>query len=284
MQTHYYISKDDKDLGPWDPKEIVERLNSGEIAVTDYAFDESKQDWVLLLECEPINSLLKNKKPTKAPAKAKKGLAEDDEDMTPFNEKTVIAEAKATPNNQSDEWFILKWDNRYGPFTYPDIIKMLQEKSVFEFDYVWKAGMESWARVAEREEFSPGAIKSLILSGDSSTDDIFFRRRHMRTAYNGSIIVHDNSRVWKGESLEMSEAGAGIVMNNAMLLPGQTVYLHFKPGDRVPPFNAVCEIVNKKYVKGVKDRGASLNYGVKFVNITQDARKAIKNFTQKEVA
>ena len=38
------------------------------------------------------------------------------------------------------EWYILKWDNKYGPFSYLEVIQMLQNKSVFEFDFIWKNG------------------------------------------------------------------------------------------------------------------------------------------------
>jgi hypothetical protein len=285
MQTHFYVSVNGAELGPWSPQEIGAKLNSGEIQVTDYAFDETKQDWVLLLECQAVSSYLKSAKPKAAPKAKKLGLAEDEEDTTAFNERTVVAQAKSTPNStESEEWFILKWDNRYGPFSYEDIIKMLQEKTVFEFDYIWKAGMESWSRVAECSEFKPEKIKVLATGANGGSSELFFRRRHLRTRYNGSIIIHDNNKVWKGESFEISEGGAGIVMNNAMLLPGQTIHLHFKPGDNVPPFNAVCEIVNKKYVKGVKDRSSPLSYGVKFVSINPEVKGAIKNYTHKEAA
>jgi hypothetical protein len=160
------------------------------------------------------------------------------------------------------------------------MVKMLQEKSVFEFDFVWKAGMSTWQRVAEVEQFGPDAIKKLKESGQEGISEVFFRRRHMRTEYNGSIIFHDNNRVWKGGSLEISEGGAGVVMNNAMILPGQTIYMHVKPGDGVPPFNAVCEVISKKYIKGISEKDAPLSYGIKFVSIDGEARTAIRSYVK----
>ncbi|MCB0394587.1 MAG: DUF4339 domain-containing protein [Bdellovibrionales bacterium] len=285
MQTLFYVSMNGQEFGPWAIGEIKDRMAKGEIQLTDYVYDEAKQDWVLILECSAIADSMKAHKP-KAPPTKRRGLAEDEgDDTAAFNERTVVAQAKETPHGDAvEEWFVLKWDNRYGPFTYSDLIRMLQEKTVFEFDYVWKTGMETWHRIAERPEFKPDKVRELAKGESKSVSDLFFRRRHLRTKYNGSIIIHDNSKVWKGESFEMSEGGAGIVMHNAMLLPGQTVYVHFKPGDNVPPFNAVCEIVNKKYVKGVKDRSAPLSYGIKFININQEAKSAIKKFAHKAAA
>ena len=71
-------------------------------------------------------------------------------------------------------------------------------------------------------------------------------------------------------------------MQNAMIVPGQNLYLHFKPGDEVPPFNAVCEVVSKSFTKGVKKRDAKVQYGLKFVNIVPGAKKAIKEYVSKK--
>jgi hypothetical protein len=280
MQQMYYVSHDGKEHGPWTVEQIVSKMKSGHVEMTDYVYDESKQDWVLLMEFAPLADALKGKKP-KAPPKSARGSTEDDE-VVPFGEKTVIAEAKETPTQtHAEEWYVLKWDNRYGPFTFVDVIKMLQDKSVFEFDYVWKPGFEAWKRIAEVKDFTPDNIRQLKHAGAAELSEVFFRRRHVRTQYNGSIIIHDTKNVWKGESFEISEGGAGLVMHNALVLPGQKIFLHFKPGDNVPPFNAVCEIVSKQYVKGVKQREAPIGYGVKFVEIHGDAQKAIRHFTTK---
>lgn len=279
MQNLFFVSHDGEEHGPWSLDVIVDHINHGKIAVTDYLFDESKQDWVLLMEYGPVNELLKGTKPKAPPKKAQHHTEE--EDVVAFGEKTVIAERKITPQTSAaEEWYVLKWDNRYGPFTYLDLVKMLQEKSVFEFDYVWRPGIESWKRVAEVSEFNPDSIKGLKDSNMPELSEVFFRRRHIRSQYNGSIIIHDSKTVWKGESMEISEGGAGLVMHNALVLPGHKLYVHFKPGDGVPPFNAVCEVISKQYVKGLKNKEAPIGYGVKFLEIEGEAQKAIRNYTK----
>ena len=281
MQNLYYVSHGNKELGPFSLTQVVEQIKASQLEMTDYIYDEAKQDWALLMEFAPLADLLKGNKP-KAPPKAKPHHRDDDEDVSAFGEKTVIAQAKATPlPSQAEEWYVLKWDNRYGPFAFVDLLKMLQDKSVFEFDYVWKPGFEAWKRVAEVSEFHVDKIRDLKDAQVAELSEVFFRRRHVRTKYNGSIIVHDNKSVWKGDSMEISEGGAGLVMHNALILPGQKIYLHFKPGDHVPPFNAVCEVVSKQYVKGVKQKDAPIGYGVRFVEIHGEVQTAIRTYTQK---
>jgi hypothetical protein len=180
------------------------------------------------------------------------------------------------------EWYVLKWDNKYGPFSYIEVVKMLQGKSIFEFDYIWKTGEENWKRIAEVEQFNSNAIKELFKQKeDPKVKDSFFRRRHERKNFNGSIIVHDNDRVWKGDAIEISEGGAGIVMHNSLIKPGEKIFLHVKPGDNVPPFNAICEVVSKKFNKGVNAREESVKYGVKFLKIHSSHLEHIKNYIKK---
>src|SRR5690606_38372739 len=111
------------------------------------------------------------------------------------------------------------------------------------------------------------SIKKLKSTLMPEINEVFFRRRHRRVKYGGTILVHDNKSVWKGQGVEISAGGAGVIMENSMIVPGQTLYLHFKPGDGVPPFNAVCEVVSKRFVEGVKDKNAPIRYGLKFKNI-----------------
>ncbi len=185
-------------------------------------------------------------------------------------------------NIKHQEWYILKWDNKYGPFSFLEVVKMLQAKSIFEFDYIWKNGQENWQRIAELSIFEPTQVRNLYdKSEDPDIKNIFFRRRHERKNFNGSIIIHDNEHVWKGDAIEISEGGAGIVVNNAMINPGEKIYLHFKPGDSVPPFNAICEVVSKKFSKEVTDRNAPVKYGVRFLKINANSLGLIKDYIKK---
>jgi hypothetical protein len=188
------------------------------------------------------------------------------------------------PDYMNFEWYVLKGENKFGPFAYMDLVKMLQEKKVFEFDYVWHAQLGSWTRMAELKEFQPQSIQNLQSAEMPELSEVFFRRRHKRASFNASILVHDNKSVWKGEGIEISAGGAGLYMDNAMLVPGQTLFLHFKPGDGVPPFNATCEIVSKKFMKGIKDRKSPIKYGVKFINIAPTTQEMIAEYAGREDA
>lgn len=279
----FYVSHEGQQQGPLSVDEILTKIKAGELTPLDYLYDDVKSDWVVFLEHEVLAAKLKEAKP-KAPPKP----AAHAEEQTKAEEKQIehtVQEMKKNGHEVSEhmvtEWYVLKGENKFGPFAYPDLIKMLQQKVVFEFDFVWHPGLSAWKRIAELHAFEADKVKALKETLMPEISEVFFRRRHRRVNYNGTILIHDNKAVWKGHGVEISAGGAGVVMENSLLVPGQTLYLHFKPGDGVPPFNAICEVVSKKYVDGIKEKNAPIHYGLKFTSISPNAQKFLQDYTKR---
>jgi hypothetical protein len=250
MHTKYFVSHDGKNLGPFEAQAISDKISSGELTNSDYIYLDATSEWIPISQHSDFKH-------------------EEDKENN---------ENKSGPSLKPDshQWYVLKGKNRYGPFIFLDLIRMLQEKSLFEFDYIWHDGLETWKRLAEVEDFHPTKIKALLKEEDVENSQLFHRRRHLRFKYECPLVAHDNAQVWRGKTVELSEGGAGIVMDNAMILPGQNVYVHFKPGPTSKPFNVLCEIVSKKYSSSIKDRSSSVVYGVKFINIHKQDSEEIK--------
>ncbi len=260
MNRQFYVSHNGNIIGAYTPQDILRKIKAGDFEITDYLYDEDKTDWVLLAEHPVIKTMMEK------------------EGVRPMQRAQVKETALDKNQTNAGEWFILKGENQTGPFVYHDVLRMLQEKIVFEYDYVWKPGMESWKRIAEISEFSPDTIRELKDTGEVHFKNVFFRRRFKRKEWGGTLIIHDNKRVWHGHGMEVSEGGAGIVMHNAMVLPGQTLYLHFRPNAHVPAFNALVEVVSKKYVKGANNPESPITYGVRFLKIQDEVKKSLQSF------
>jgi PilZ domain/GYF domain 2 len=186
-----------------------------------------------------------------------------------------IDKTTLSSNFEGAEWYVLKGKERFGPYGYTDVIHMLQDKSVFEFDFAWCKGMESWKRIAELSIFSQSKISELF--GKTGTDEkVFFRRHYVRGKCNNAVVIHDNSKIWKGKAVEMSEGGAGVIIENALLMPGQNIYIHFKGAGTAKPFNVLCEIVSKEFKDNIQHPATAVKYGVKFINIQKQDREAIR--------
>lgn len=258
MVKQYYLSNNGTHIGPFSHETVLKKIEAQEHQWTDYVFDEGIGEWLMLLE-HPEFSMKLSERPSSRPAE--------------------MISLKDTLKDK--EWFILKEGNNYGPFSQLELVQMLQEKTLFEHDYIWHAKLPAWKRVAEVEDFSPESIRNMKTSAEMELSEIFFRRRHARAAYGASLIVHNNKSVFRGESLEISAGGAGVLIDNPNLQPGQSLFLHFQPGNGVPPFNAVCQIVSKQFVKDSSSGADPIKYGVKFTTLSQSVRESIKNFTTK---
>ncbi|MDG0815625.1 GYF domain-containing protein [Bdellovibrio svalbardensis] len=267
MNKQYYLSNNGTHVGPYTLETVLKKIEMHENQWTDYVFDESLGEWMMLLEHPEFSVNLSSKPATKP-------------DVAPI----PIPTSSVAPLKDK-EWFILKEGNNYGPFSQVELVQMLQEKTLFEYDYVWHAKLPAWQRIAEIEDFAPETIRALKQSHEQGLAEIFFRRRHARASYGASLIVHNNKTVFRGQALEISAGGAGVLIDNPNLQPGQSLFLHFQPGDGVPPFNAVCQIVSKQFVKDGSDASVDpVRYGVKFTTLSQSVRESIKNYATAKAA
>jgi hypothetical protein len=272
MKNSYFLNKNEKQIGPLTGEQILEKIKTKELSWMDYIFEESKKDWILLMEHKNFNSFFTEsilKKSKDDPLKVKK------------TENSHLQNSdKEDKKLKSKAWYVLKDNNNYGPFTIVEIVQMLQAKVLYEFDFVWQSKFDGWKRVAEVPDFSAESIQSLLKSGNPEVVEYFFRRRNVRVNYGCSLVVHDNKQIYKGRSLELSSGGAGIYVDTNHFTPGQNLFLHFQPGDGVPPFNAICTVVSKQFTDNPQTSSAEYRYGVRFTSISQNIKQKIQEFAE----
>jgi hypothetical protein len=296
-QIDFIVAKGDEQMGPMTIAQVAAEIASGNIAVTDYVYDSVKSDWITLFECDALKSHLAASKP-KAPPKAVKAktesshskteilLAVSEEAEDALDEITDVVETvtlqtppQTAPSAEDGkaEWYVQKGQHRYGPFSYLSVLKGLQDKTVYEFDLICKnvgSEEEQWYRIAELPEFSSDNVRSL----QETAEAVFTTRRFPRVEFDVEVIVHDNSNVWMGRAFEASAGGTGLIIENATLVPGQTLLLHFAGKDELPPFNALCEIVGKKFSKDVRDANSPVQYACRFVKLDSKVEKAVQSY------
>lgn len=254
----YYIASQGQQQGPFTLQEIELKLTTEKINWHDYIYDDKAQDWVLLMEYAQFTKLFNNSFET--PVKSNvKNLA----DVDPLKKRI---------------WFVLKQNNNYGPFSKVELIQMLQSKTLHEYDFIWHEGLPAWKRLSEAQEFSVSEIKFLFekykSKKDTTPETVFHRRKFPRAKLNSQAIIHDKKKIYKSVGVEISEGGAGLFIEDAAFEKDQQIYLHFKPLNEVPAFNAICKIVSKK----------GNVYGVQFLKISAAAKSSIAQFTKKKVA
>ncbi|MES2854925.1 MAG: PilZ domain-containing protein [Bdellovibrionota bacterium] len=284
-QTDFIVAKGEEQLGPMSIAQVAAEIASGNIAVTDYVYDLDKSDWITLFECEALKMHLAQSKPKappkvtpKAEQKAEPKVEQTASQNEAVEETSSVVPMSTTPNEGKAEWYVQKGQHRYGPFSYLSVLKGLQDKTIYEFDLISKDidsdGSAQWYRIAELAEFSADNVRSL----QETAEAVFTTRKFPRVEFDVEVIVHDNSNVWMGRAFEASAGGTGLIIENATLVPGQTLLLHFAGKDELPAFNALCEIVGKKFSKEVRAENSPVQYAVRFVKLDSKVEKAVQNY------
>jgi len=249
----YMLSKNGSEMGPFSLSEVLSLITKREVELFDYIFDEAAQDWILLTEHADVTTGLKANKPKSQPKIVQAPTA----DATPASKKA----APVQNGVHEVEWFVMKGESQFGPFQMKDLIQLMQEKSLYEFDFVWNASMADWKRLAEIPEFSKEKIKNLV--AQSGTKEAFFKRSHARQPFESKVIVHNGKDYWVACGKEISDGGMGIFVKDAMIVPGQILHFHVKEQNGQPAFNVTGEVVSKQYMD--KTRHQKIEYGVKFL-------------------
>lgn len=185
----------------------------------------------------------------------------------------------ALEQTTSNEWHVLKGESKFGPYTYADMIQMMQNKTLFNFDYVWSPHLESWTALAELPDFSPDRLSRVA----EASQEMFARRSTERVVVSLPVVCHDNSRMWTGTCENLSEGGALILMQNPILLPGHMIYLHFRAQNESEiAFNCTAEILAKRLTKQRIQHDTGIHYAVKFLQLLPTGAQQVRTWVAAE--
>jgi len=171
-------------------------------------------------------------------------------------------------------WYILRGEKEVGPYHTTEILKMRQTNEVHDYDFVWCDGMGEWKRVSE--------VQQLQTHVDSGS---FFNRRFPRVKLLIPLWVYDDTAAWSACSVTVSQGGAGLLVANPLLLPGQEVALHFKSTDQYEKsFNIRAEIVGKRFNREILTTKSKVHYSSRFLDIPKDVSEYLKQLTKTSVS
>jgi hypothetical protein len=164
------------------------------------------------------------------------------------------------------DWYILKAQQKFGPYSYEDMISMKQNKQLYDFDYVWKMGFKVWMPVALVDDLSLNRFLQWLSESPKNSSHLL-QRKTKRILHTTPVNIHNNISLWKGHTDSISINGALVTMNNPFILPGQDVHIHFesaRPTDIA--FSVTGEIVGKKYSTQRLKYSSPLQYIVRFTH------------------
>lgn len=109
----YFLHHQGEQKGPWSLDEILSYLGRQEVLWTDYLYDDEAQDWVMLLDFAPLAENFQ------------KVFASEPREKVIEVPKVNLVKLESPMDL---EWFALQGNEKFGPFKYLEIVRMLQEK------------------------------------------------------------------------------------------------------------------------------------------------------------
>lgn len=179
----------------------------------------------------------------------------------------------------SNEWHLQKAGTEYGPYSYEEILKMLQDHHIYESDYVWSPHLDVWTEIGSLAEFSADRISRLV---EKSRDpQVFHERKHGRARCHFEVLAHNNSKLWNGTMESISVGGGLVLMQNPLLLPGELIILHCRENSSMKvSFNARAEIIAKRLTKGKIEHDTGIYYAVKFLQLQPVGETQIEKYVK----
>lgn len=187
-------------------------------------------------------------------------------------------------DTNSEQWYILRGELKYGPYDYKSVIQMLQKSELFDYNYIWAPHLENWTLLGDIPDFSKDRFCRIL----ESNDDLalaFNKRSSSRVEIEVPLYAHDNHRFFDGHTISVSQDGALVLLNDPLLNPGHKILLNFRSCDRNPQtFNVLCEVVRKNFTKHRLNVKSGLHYVVRFLQVQDSGKNQLLNWTRGSVA
>lgn len=176
-------------------------------------------------------------------------------------------------NDSLNQWYVLRGENKYGPFEYSAMIRMLQKNEIYDYNYVWAPHLESWSLLGELADFSKDRLARLI-ENNAEMRKAFITRAFPRVDCVIPVYGHNDHLFFDGQTLSVSENGSLLLLNTPLMLPGQDLLLHVRnPG---VAFNVKAQIVRKNFTRTRINVKSGLHYAVRFLEVSPAGQAELK--------
>lgn len=183
----------------------------------------------------------------------------------------------------SENWHVLCGNEKYGPYSYKNIITMIQKNELMDFNYVWAPHMTEWQQIHNLKEFS--ADRFALLKKNDWYKEAFIDRKNPRVSTNFQILGHNNTIFFDGQLTSVSEKGAMCLLNTPLVHVGDRVKLHIKSEvENQPAFNVEATVLRKNFSNDRLNSKSGLFYILSFVDIQRVGMEQIKGLLQQAKA
>ncbi len=185
----------------------------------------------------------------------------------------------------SQIWHLRCGQRWLGPYSYPELCLMLQNKSLTRHQFVRTNEHDQWVKMTELGCFSSKKVDA-FLSTYSPRSDYQRIRSHVRIELESSpVVIINDGEIIQGKCKQLSAGGCRIELPFGKLKTKDKVKIHFpfQAKLKLKSFNASAEILRTDKLSIVNGQNESETFSVKFLSLKPKYKRQILNFVRKEV-
>ena len=252
LKWYTYINA--RPAGPLSAKEIVQKIQSGELNFGSHVWKDGYQGWTRLYDVIDFKPLLPAEPPASLIAEIQKSFQGTPPPLSPRQKEELRT------------WFIYLEDSNYGPVSDIEVVRMFELGQVNGATYMWKKGFSDWQQAATIPDWSQqiGALKNTEAKLPSD------KRSAPRKPFEAKVLLTDGKEVGWAVCRDISVGGMQVLMDRSPGQVGTILKLNVNSHGPIPSFACEGTIVR------ILEDGRGFSF--RFSALSAEAKSAIEKY------
>lgn len=249
----WYTVVSGRPAGPLSAKEIVHRIQSGDLNFASHVWKEGFSSWTRIYDVIDFKPML--------PAEPSVAL------LGEIQRSTQQAAPPPLAPQQKEElrvWYVYLDEANYGPISEREVTSLIESGRINASTYMWTKGFTDWQPGKEIEFWSKRFGNSTAAAAPAD------KRSAPRKPFEAKILLTDGKEVGWAICRDISVGGMQVLMDHSPGEVGTQLKLNVNAQGNLPGFACEGEVV-----RNLEDgRGFSF----RFTSLSSEARTAIEKY------
>lgn len=247
----WYTVVNSRPAGPLSAKEIVQRIQSGELGFASHVWKEGFNGWTRIYDVIDFKPLLPAEPSASVIAEIQKSTQASPPPLSPKQKEELRT------------WYVYLDETNYGPISDREVDMLIQSGRVSGATYMWQKGFPDWQQAS-----TIPAWQKQVSGGKSEKKAD--KRSAPRKPFETKVILTDGKEVGWALCRDISVGGMQVLMDRAPGPVGTQLKLNVNTRGNVQGFTCEGTIVR------ILEDGRGFSF--RFTHLSADAKSAIEKY------
>lgn len=259
----WYTYINGRPVGPLSAREIVQRIQGGDLNFGSHVWKEGYQGWTRIYDVIDFKPLL--------PAEPAASLIQE------FQKATQTAPPPLSPKQKEDlrTWFVYIDNADYGPISDVEVTSLIESGRIGPSTYMWQKGLADWMMASDipiwTKEVNKGKAaqeaKRVAQKAASLPPE---RRGAPRRPFQAKVLLTDGKEVGWAVCRDISIGGLQLLMDHAPCDVGAHLRLNVNAHGSLTGFACEGTVVR------ILEDGRGFSF--RFANLSNEAKQSIEAY------